>query len=118
MTESEAKTKWCPVFSVLQTTFYIAKPGMTANPEYGKCSGSACMMWKKEGPAVENRCGKSFAPDENPVPPEGEGWELAGEPQLKEVYMPGQEPLRQMRFVPYWTRKISQQGYCGLAGKP
>ena len=56
MTESEAKTKWCPMtrrvegmdgnkIAVGQAAFNRVGYETTEIP-YGKCIGSACMMWR------------------------------------------------------------------------
>ena len=54
MTETEAKTKWCPMvrIAVGDGDYATANRGWVANPEglidteMGRCIGSACMMWR------------------------------------------------------------------------
>jgi len=56
MTESEAKTKWCPMvrFYVADHDHYDNKPQNDgfgkADKNSGFCIGSACMMWRWNEP--------------------------------------------------------------------
>jgi len=44
MTETEAKTKWCPMVR-LPAKIDDPEPGVN---RFGSCIGSACMMWRLE----------------------------------------------------------------------
>ena len=63
MTESEAKTKWCPM---VRATYFdqavgtwtgaanAQSTGKTGDVQYGgKCIGSACMMWRWNNEWIE-----------------------------------------------------------------
>jgi len=45
MTESEAKTKWCPAIGLMAAVFSV-KQTPPSTPK--NCIGSACMMWRHE----------------------------------------------------------------------
>lgn len=78
MTESEAKTKWCPMTRApieiddrLVAGNTMKVPG-SAETTITTCIGSACMLWREHGP---------LSPDYKPRPDEVGGYcGLAGRP--------------------------------------
>lgn len=77
MTESEAKTKWCPmVHKRTVVIISVDEPNQERTNSVldraDKCIGPACMMWREHGP---------FSPDYDPRPDEVGGFcGLAGRP--------------------------------------
>jgi hypothetical protein len=102
LTETEAKTKWCPFVRLrgkyddaATSSFNRCLPfGNDLTPET-HCWASACMAWRWYGGDYPDYAG--------PDKPEGKGWvENAN--------------ATDNRFR--WQRKRQQTGYCGLAGEP
>lgn len=112
LTEAEAKTKWCPMVRVAVTE----RDGSDAPPvvfnrtairntsEYGTphaamCIGSACMMWRGEGPMEERY---TNADDFSPA---DDGFQNTG------------RYTSAHRLI--WERpRAERKGHCGLAGGP
>jgi hypothetical protein len=105
-TEAEAKTKWCPMARNLVTldrdgdVFAAASANFFDNNRRTACIGSACMMWRSEGP-LEYRYSTRGGSEQFA----GEGYQNTGR-YTSEHRLIWEKPRAVVR------------GYCGLAGKP
>lgn len=96
MTEDEAKTKWCPFVRHYNALFQPCGNSLAGSMRdhdrskgmFFNCLGSACMAWRRDGPAT--------------IPKDGVVDHGGGRQGIGKVQVPN--PCR--------------DGHCGLAGKP
>jgi len=108
LTESEARTRWCPV-----------RIGAYAGPAAVNCLGSACAMWRWTEPLrllcrVPDKC-VPYAEPALPEPARPDGVPSSWK------WTPAMDPQDDTGGV--WLEPVSEaqarmRGYCGLAGKP
>ena len=112
MTETEAKTKWCPMVRRIDSEYEDKAPtGMTAmnrmvtpkgEKAFGLCIGSACMMWR-------------WRMEFSSVDWAGKDFEKMQEELLEsDGYIAELNPMDPSGLV---GKRSKKHGYCGLAEK-
>lgn len=140
MTETEAKTKWCPFARLVlandaskvelnQTAFNrVCKNDGTPLSAPVQCIASACMAWRwieseheyavTDSEQIESPDRPGWIIGNHLVRPSGEGWE-----PVEQYPTFGNEKDRQFKDCDgwrrvAWQRPINKRGHCGLAGSP
>lgn len=102
MTETEAKTKWCPLLAI----------GRGLTNEQHHCVGSRCMFWtfgddqKEEKSTCLEVLGERKEPTGEAPIPEGDGWVKVGGLRRSDghLYKPnGYEPMKGP-FTMFWQK--------------
>lgn len=110
MTEDEAKTKTCPTISYCVNELGVIQDRDAPLYAQATCIGSACMAWRSR-PAIDvTRARAELAAGNkiNAIKALRESFPEYGLLEAKQV-IEGSRP---------WPNETSDDGFCGLAGRP